>query len=55
MSMPQSPDDRWSIPLYPDAEADHTAAADASRKEPSAFLRWLDNYFCRTAEDPTQD
>ena len=42
------------IPLYPRTQAVEASAHDA-RDQPSAFLRWLDNYFRATPEERMAD
>jgi len=43
-----------SIPLYPRTKAAEISTHDA-RKQRSAFLRWLDNYFRATPEERMAD
>ena len=42
------------IPLYPRTQAVEASAHDA-HDQPSAFLRWLDNYFRATPEERMAD
>jgi len=44
----------WSIPLYPRTQAVDASTHDA-HDQPSAFLRWLDNYFRATPEERMAD
>ena len=42
------------IPLYPHTQVVEASVHDAS-DQPSAFLRWLDNYFRATPEERMAD